>query len=187
MTAIKIRTAETEPSTAIELVLRRLTTRDVFTVMTLLTDSIGSADDVKKLFTDVKDAAGKKSYDKKPDDVFGGPAPEDDEGDSFVAVGITSIWGLLTGLLHERTFVDWLANLVGKTTEDFEKLPPMVVIEVLAALRNHPDITDFFERLSGALALLDEEPESSTGLEQPELTSEEPSTKSNDDTVGPTA
>lgn len=187
MTAIKIRTAEVEPSTAIELELRRLITRDVFIVMTLLTDSIGSAEAVKKIFTDVKDAAGKKSDGKKSDDVFGGPAPEDDEGDSFVAVGITAIWGLLTGLLHERAFVDWLASLVGKTTEDFEKLPPMAVIEVLSALRDHPDITDFFERLSGALALLGEEPESSTDLEQPEPTSEESSTKSNDGTVGQTA
>ena len=171
--AITIKTS-TKKSSSIELTLRRLTARDVFTVMTLLTDSVGTAAEVKKIFTDI----GKATT---------GLNIADENG--IAAVGISAVWGLVSGLLHKNQdeFVGWLASLVGLTQDEFDALPPSAVIDILTVLKSHEDMADFFERLSGALALLDEEPESSTDLEQPELTSEEPSTKSNGGTVGQTA
>ncbi len=171
--AITIKTS-TEKQSSIELTLRRLTTRDVFTVLTLLTDSVGTAAEVKKLFTDIgKSTAG-----------FG-TAGED----GIAAVGISAVWGLVSGLLHKNQdeFVGWLASLVGLTQEEFDKLPPSTVIDILAALKSHEDMADFFERLSEVLSSLPGSEESSESPVPSEPTLVTSQTPSSTDTDGPTS
>lgn len=134
---MKIETAKVSNPENIELVLRRLNARDVFTVLSLLTDSVGTAEEVKKLFSGIRQSA------------------EDTEESNFAEVGIGAVWTLLCGLLHKNQddFIEWLASLVSMSREEFEKLPPSAVIEILSALRTHEDMADFFERLSEALSL----------------------------------
>ena len=171
--AIIIKTSIEKPSLT-ELTLRRLTARDVFTVLTLLTDSVGSAAEVKKLFTDISRAATGLST-----------AGED----GLAAVGISAVWGLVSGLLHKNqdAFVGWLASLVGLTQEEFDELPPSAVIDILAALKSHEDMADFFERLSGVLSSLPESEESSESPVPSEPMQVPLPTPSNTDTDGPTA
>lgn len=170
--AIIIKTSTEKPS-SIELTLRRLTARDVFTILTLLTDSVGTAAEVKKLFTDIGkattglDTAGE---------------------DGIAAIGISAVWGLVSGLLHKNQddFVGWLASLVGLTQEEFDKLPPSAVIDILTALKSHEDMADFFERLSGVLSSLPESEESSESLVPSQPTPVTSQTPSNTDTDGQT-
>lgn len=170
--AIIIKTSTEKPS-SIELTLRRLTTRDVFTVLTLLTDSVGTAAEVKKLFADI----GKAST---------GLGTTGEDG--IAAVGISAVWGLVSGLLHKNQddFVGWLASLVGLTQEEFDELPPSAVIDILTALKSHEDMADFFERLSGVLSSLTGSEESSEDpvASQPTLVTSP--TPSNTGTDGPT-
>ncbi len=170
--AITIKTSTEKPSSA-ELTLRRLTARDVFTVLTLLTDSVGTSAEVKKLFTDISRATTGLST-----------AGED----GIAAVGISAVWGLVSGLLHKNQdeFVGWLASLVGLTQEEFDKLPPSAVIDILAALKSHEDMADFFERLSAVLSSLPESEESSEGPVPSLPTSATSQTPSNTGTDGPT-
>ncbi len=168
---MKIKTAKVETEVT-ELVLRRLNALDVFKVLSLLTDSVGTAEEVKKLFSGIRQSA------------------EDAEESNFVAVGISAVWTLLCGLLHKNQddFIEWLASLVCMSREDFEKLPPTAVIGILSALRTHEDMADFFERLSEALSLFGGKAEdSSINPEPPELTSDNQLTESNSGMDGPTA
>ena len=172
MVKMTINTAKVLEPENITLELRRLNARDVFTVLNLLTDSVGTAEEVRKLFSDVKRTA------------------EDAERGSFAAVGISAVWSLLRGLLRKNQddFIEWLASLVSMTTVEFEKLPPTAVIEILSALRSHGDMADFFEKLSEALSMFSSTTEeSSIDQEQPEPISDNQLTESNSDTDGPTA
>lgn len=171
--AITIKISTEKPSST-ELTLRRLTARDVFTVLTLLTDSVGTAAEVKKIFTDIGKATTTGI----------GLNIADENG--IAAVGISAVWGLVSGLLHKNQdeFVGWLASLVGLTKDEFDLLPPSAVIDVLTVLKAHEDLADFFERLSGVLSSL---PESEESSESPVLSQPTPvisSTPSNTDTDG---
>ncbi len=170
--AITIKTSTEKPS-SIELTLRRLTARDVFTVLTLLTDSVGTAAEVKKIFTDI----GKATT---------GLNIADENG--IAAVGISAVWGLVSGLLHKNQdeFVGWLASLVGLTQDEFDALPPSAVIDILTVLKSHEDMADFFERLSGVLSSLPESEESLESLIPSQPTPDTSQTPSNTGTDGPT-
>lgn len=58
-------------------------------------------------------------------------------------------------LLFQSVFIEakedlkaWLASLVGKTTEEFGNLPLMTFMEIIEALMEQKDATDFFARAS---------------------------------------
>lgn len=158
MQEITIKTEE--PTTKpVALTVRRLRTGDVFTLLSLLADSVGTADEVKKLFRGIS---------------FGS---EDNDNNQFVAVGISTVWTIIRGLLltNQEEVTNWFASLVNMTSEEFNKLPPTAVIEIAAALKNHGDLRDFFERLSTAWLLFTSETPSQDQV-QPENTSPEPLT-----------
>jgi len=79
-----------------------------------------------------------------------------------------------------------LSSLVGLTQEEFHNLPPSAVIDILAALKSHEDMTDFFERLSGVLSSLTGSEESSESLVPSQPIAVVPSIPSNTGTDGPT-
>lgn len=143
-------TISEKTSEDMKLVVRRLQTRDVFTLLGLISQNVGTAEEVKKLFADVKLGSNDDN------DI------DSDGNSSFMATGISTVWGIVRGLLKDSRseMVTWLASLVGKTEEEFDKLPPSALLDLLAALRKHDDLLDFFGRLQEAWSLFGEETQS---------------------------
>lgn len=55
----------------------------------------------------------------------------------------------------EEDIKSWLADLVGKSKEEFGAMPATTVIDVIEGLANQEDIVDFFGRVSQLVARLE--------------------------------
>lgn len=56
----------------------------------------------------------------------------------------------------------WMADLVGKPKEEFEKMPATAVLDIIEALAAREDIRDFFARASRLIGVVGKKPKSST-------------------------
>ena len=125
---LKIEVAK-RPDDVTGLIVRRLNTGDVFTVLSLLAESVGTVKEVEQLFTDNKG---------RTVDV--------------AAIGISTIYRIITGLMvkSRSETLDWLGSLVDMSGPEFEKLPPTTLMHLCEVLSGHEDLTDFFEQCTVA-------------------------------------
>ncbi len=61
-------------------------------------------------------------------------------------LGMVLFQSIFTGAEEELKV--WLANLIGKTKDEFVAMPAITVIGVVEALAKHEDILDFFAQAS---------------------------------------
>lgn len=108
--------------------IRQLNASDVFTVMRLMSTSIGTVKEVKELLSTVSSAS---------------------EG-GMVNAGMATLWAIVQGLMT-RSYDDtiaWLADLSQVTSEEFLKLPPTAIIDVFEQLQKQDSAEVFFGRCS---------------------------------------
>ncbi len=108
--------------------LRPLNASDVFTVMRLMSTSIGTVKEVKELLSTVSSAS---------------------EG-GMANAGMATLWAIVQGLMT-RSYDDtiaWLADLSQVAPEEFLKLPPTAIIDVFEQLQKQEGAEAFFARCS---------------------------------------
>ena len=147
------------------LTVRRLNTGDVFTILTLLTDTVGSPKEIEELFTD---------YQTKEVNV--------------TAVGMSTIYRLISGLMakNREKVLEWLGSLVTMTGKEFEQLPPTALLQVCTALNKHEDLGDFLAQCSEAWSQFTDNDTESEDQETEPNTSPDSTTESQTGTDGQT-
>ncbi len=145
---MKIEVVE-RPKNTTGLTVRRLNTGDVFTVLSLLAESVGTVSEVEKMFMDAKG----RNVD-------------------VAAVGMSTVYKIITGLMvksRDET-LGWLGSLVDMSGPEFEKLPPTTLMKLCEVLSGHEDLTDFFEQCTVAWSsFIGTETESEAPEPQPSL------------------
>ncbi len=113
--------------------IRQLCAKDVFTILRIISASVGTVDDVKALFAGVSLEGADASSASK-----------------ILEVGASATFAIVQGLLnnaYDETMV-WLSDLALLSREDFEARPPAAVIEVMTQLSEQEGIGDFFSKCS---------------------------------------
>jgi len=111
--------------------MRNYTVADVFTVADLLSGAIGSGSELGNLLK----------------------ADGGESGESEKSAGERT-FALVSYLLNEcllksrERLIAWFASLHGVTVEEFEKLPPVALMDTVEELIARPDSKDFFVRAS---------------------------------------
>ena len=109
--------------------VRQLNASDIFTVLRLMSTSVGTVKKVKELMSTVSTAG---------------------QGGDTMNAGMATIWAIVQGLMT-RSYDDtiaWLADLSQVTPEEFLKLPPTAIIDVFEQLQKQEGAEAFFSRFS---------------------------------------